>query len=103
MITVYHNHDFLMYIIDPSKIGWLTKAAIVETEDLQEAYTSTNNIDAPWSENKNTRATTFSLRSTSAGDVLEQDSKFYVVESCGFRELSNEEAAGLTFWIPEKS
>lgn len=100
MITVYHNDQFTSHMFNPTfNPGICRNAAAVQTNSLDEAYQLTNNIDQHWTENQGVKASGLSLRSTSVGDVLEHDDHFYVVEACGFRELSREEIAKITFHI----
>ena len=103
MIEVYHNSEFLLYMIEPTlealKKGMFEYVATVETEYLEEAYRDTNNIDQAWSLNTNVKAVRRENRSTSSGDLLKKGSIFYVVESVGFRELTRIEECELTFHL----
>jgi len=97
MIRVYHNSKFLKYMFDKDSLkeAAMKLAAVVETFDLDEAYKLTNNIDTPWPANEGVEATGLSLRSTSVGDVLVKGMTYYVVESEGYRELTDTEACSL--------
>ena len=97
MIRVYHSSEFLKYMFDKDSLKDATMklAAVVETFDLDEAYKLTNNIDIPWVSNEGVSATQLSLRSTSVGDILVKGTAYYVVESEGFRELTDAEACSL--------
>lgn len=57
--------------------------AVVDTDDLDEAYRLTNHIDKLWWHNEKVVALRES-RSTSIGDVLDVNGKYYVVDRCGF-------------------
>ena len=104
MVKVYHNSEFLVYNIHPTleslKKGHFECVATVETDDLQMAFQLTNNIDQPWHLNTNVKATARVNRSTSVGDLLQFNEKFYVVESFGFKELTPQDECGLTFFLP---
>jgi hypothetical protein len=103
MIKVYHNSEFLIYMVESTlsalKKGVFECVAEVETDSLDEAYRCTNNIDNPWHLNTNVKALRRENRSTSIGDLLRKDSTLYVVETEGFRELTREEECELTFHI----
>lgn len=103
-MEVYLNSEFLMYNIDPTieslKKGFFECVAVVETDNLQEAFQLTNTIDKPWIENEKVKAFKPRLRSTSVGDVFKYKETFFVVESSGFKQLTNEEACELFSFIP---
>jgi hypothetical protein len=61
--------------------------ADVDTASLEQAFRLTNSIDNHWSLNHGVKHYETS-RSTSVGDVMEQDGKFYVVASFGFTEIT---------------
>lgn len=89
-IFVYHNrnpHALFRLGVDPDYFSNVTKVAQVATEDLGEAYASTNHIDSCWMHNPNVRAEPGNHRSTSMGDVLEKDGVRYVVTARGFEPL----------------
>jgi hypothetical protein len=103
MIKVYHNSQVVQFMVEPTleslKKGYFEYVAEVETEDLDQAYTDTNNIDKAWSTNTNVKAVRRENRSTSVGDLLEKESKFFLVLDEGFRELSREEECTITFYL----
>ena len=105
MIEVYHNTEFLSYMVDPTiealKKGIFEQVASVETDSLDYAYQETQNIDQPWHLNTNVKARYRENRSTSVGDLVRKGSTFYVVEMAGFRELTREEECELTFYVRE--
>lgn len=54
-------------------------AGFVEAENLEEAFRKSQNEDSEWSN--------YETRSTSVGDVIQDDDKFYMVRGKGFKEL----------------
>lgn len=87
MVIVYHNKDFLeLQFKEVNEIPRenLTKVAEVAINDLETALGFTND----WTE-KNERVTPLisNPRSTSVGDVMEIDNKFYEVAPSGFTEI----------------
>lgn len=99
MIKVFHNAKFMDYYLnkDALKNTSTVLAATVKTNDLEEAFRLTNHINNDWQENEGVTSSGLSRRSTSVGDILVEDSKYHVVESCGFRELSAEEVSSISF------
>jgi hypothetical protein len=97
VIKVYHNDQFTDYFLKKEITGILCLAAEVDCASLDSAYELTNNIDHAWTENENVRPTFKSRRSTSVGDVMQAKGKYHVVESCGFRELTQEETSALRY------
>jgi hypothetical protein len=116
MITVYHNFKFMKYALDnytterderiPLGRVTITAVALIKTDSLEEAYRLTNNIDVGWEHNEGVEVIGIAKnhRSTSVGDVLmDKDGAFYVVEPLsGFRKLSPEEIADITFYTISK-
>jgi hypothetical protein len=103
MIEVYHNSEFLLCSIgvtlEALKKGYFEFVATVETDDLEEAYRDTNSIDKPWHLNANVKVIRRENRSTSVGDLFVRNKIYYIVNSLGFRELTQEEECGLTFYL----
>lgn len=103
MISIWHNDRFLDYPLkgaEALKDTTIHLTARVNTDILQEAYRLTNNIDKSWAENPNVtviNAKGGPLRSTSVGDVLRHNDKWYVVEMVGFREMTREEECQIVF------
>jgi hypothetical protein len=99
MIKVYHNEDFLNAMLNDQTptAAKLELVAIVNTENFSEAYKLTNHIDQEWW--KNDRVTVSqgepNYRSTSVGDVLGFDDKFFMVTLFGFDELHDFDASDL--------
>lgn len=104
MIKVYHNPDSLKLndpYQDKSIVGKnitqvdfskLLHVADVETNDLKEAFKSTQNIAGSWTYNKNVKPKVKrqDARSSNMGDVLELDGKMYVITPLGIKELNAE-------------
>jgi pectate lyase len=96
MIKVYHNPNFhgcRMNVTQENadiilKNDTLTLVAEVETDSLEDAYQLTNNIENSWVENEKVTAKVDRGRSTSMGDVLEQDGKYHMVAGFGFAEIT---------------
>jgi len=102
MITVWHNDRFLDYMLkgdEALKSTVVHKVACVATNNLDTAYQLTNHIEQSWTKNPFVQVLNVSgaVRSTSAGDIMIHNDKCYVVDVCGFRELSRAEQAELTF------
>ena len=89
MITVHHaiESDFWTAAdkFDPKKFR---NVAQVNTDDLEEAYKLTNNIDKPWIENKEVFPCFLKpQRSTSMGDVLQIGHEYFAVATFGFTKI----------------
>jgi len=63
------------------------QVALVDTEDLNKAFELTNNIDSSWTRNPGLVTDKEACRSTSTGDVLKINGKYYLVASIGFKQL----------------
>lgn len=91
-IHVYHNPHSLD--VNPASgpespdLEGLFLAAIVDTDDPEQAYHLTQHVDADWYDHPAV-TTVVRSRSTSIGDVLEtEDGRLLLVASFGFRELA---------------
>ena len=98
MVRVFHDSDFISNHFGKNnpKVENLTLVAEVSTDNLEDAFRLTNHIDQDWWMNTEVLPCTDPTRSTSCGDLLEQDGRFYVTASVGFREVpaaDREEAA----------
>jgi hypothetical protein len=112
MLQVFHNDRFVEYMLNPASLHGATmrRVALIETDDPQEAYQLTNNINNSWIENSKVPPTGFDpikgVRSTSVGDMIvkgtpgDPGSKHLVVEPLGFRELTRDEICSLTYALP---
>jgi hypothetical protein len=93
MIRVFHAKamtDFFGNGEDP-EVSNLVLCAEVDTEDLEKAFELTNHIELNWWGNDGVTFLGGSKRSTSCGDVLELDGKYFVVATAGFRELGRKD------------
>lgn len=90
MIKVLHNKNFLQYPFNKNiNKKELEEVAEVQTEDLEEAFGFTQNIEYSWTEcTRVTAKENKEYRSTSAGDVLIHNEKYFVVEIVGFKEIN---------------
>lgn len=105
MISVFHNDNFLNYGLGKEKTLAGTVARLVArvaTNSLDDAFRLTNNIDHAWIKNGLVNPVNVhgAARSTSVGDILLQDKTCFVVEMAGFRPLTKEEQARITFHTP---
>lgn len=64
------------------------KVADVDTTDLDYAYERTNSIDDYWGNNEGVAENGSRHRSTSTGDLMLVNGKFFVVASFGFEEVA---------------
>jgi len=90
MIVVYHNKDFLKFqfkVPDELPAASLEKVAEITSDDKEKAFELTNHIDHDWTENEGVTPLVSKPRSTSVGDVMEIEGKFFIVDSCGFKEI----------------
>lgn len=70
--------------------------AVVDTDDLEEAFRLTNSIDCPWQENSGVDSMLESARSTSVGDVMVDDNdKVWLVAGMGFTEVEWDDGNGM--------
>lgn len=90
MIVVYHNKGFLesqFRTPDELPAASLEKVAEIASDDKEKAFELTNHIDHDWTENEEVTPLVSKPRSTSVGDVMEIDGKFFIVKSHGFKEI----------------
>lgn len=109
---VFHNPDFTDYFMK-GKVENITVSLVADVEDAEKvtgdegqmdyAYCVTNNITDSWAKNEGVKAYAIPCRSTSMGDLMQRGSKIYVVDVMGFRELTPEEQATITFDIPKEA
>lgn len=64
--------------------GDYTKVATIEAASLNDAYARSQNIEENWNPSN-------PCRSTSVGDIIEFDDKFFIVACVGFEELDFDE------------
>jgi hypothetical protein len=90
MIKVYHqmDRDFRFQELNDGFQGKFCHVADVETNDLEESYFLTNSVNCPWWVNKGVeKHIAEPCRSTSVGDALVRDGKWYAVCNFGFKEI----------------
>lgn len=91
MIKVYHNPDFMEFVMNETvDLKKLVAVAAVNTQDFEEAFKLTNHIHHDWTTNPRVIAIGDFHRSTSVGDVMEQDNEKFVVLPIGFVKLNEE-------------
>jgi len=104
MITVYHNPDFIDLTFSKNiglevnkHLDNLKEIAQVDTDDLNEAFKLTNNIEHDWTENDKVEVIgtqsdhyPHGFRSTSVGDCMEHNGQLYVVAPIGFAPVEGE-------------
>lgn len=61
--------------------------ADVDTNDLDDAFRLTNNIESSWTENEGVTAHGIRLRSSMVGDIFELNGEKFVCASIGFEKL----------------
>jgi len=94
-IVVSHNPNFASRHFEPKDEDLIKDfyqeakvVAIVDTNDLDEAFRLTNHIDHPWQNNLEiVKCFWPKPRSTSVGDFMQIGDDVYVVEMIGFRKL----------------
>lgn len=96
MIQVFHMTDKAR---EGHSLSWLnakdivvtiashTLVAVVDTDDMNEAFMLTNHIDSDWLMNKKVHPEVHSARSTSVGDLFETDNGNFLVDGCGFKQI----------------
>jgi len=70
------------------QLGEYSHVADVQTDDLDDAYAATQNVERSWVLNRGVEARTRCARSTSVGDIFEDRlGRLFVVQPIGFTEL----------------
>ena len=90
MIRILHNSEFLNYWrVKTVGLGDCVPVADVDTDDLDEAYSLTQNLHRNWVFNEGVArlGDAPGYRSTSVGDLMARGDSVYVVEEAGFRKL----------------
>lgn len=111
MVKVFHvTYLALTFMASPPpKPENLELVAELNVDDLNKAYSMTQNDEDYWLDNISTNLHTVrgdSARSTAVGDVMEKDGIFYVVSPVGFTVLPDYEVPleiqnSLTFVMPK--
>ncbi len=69
-------------------VGEYTYVAHVDTFDLEDAWTKTQHLAAAWDQNDDVTAMRVGNRSTSVGDIIEDDDgHLHLVANVGFRDI----------------
>lgn len=92
-MKVYHSKTLTNPFAEVNPIFPIdyNKVADIETKDLNEAYELSNSINSPWLFNNKVKSDLLVCRSTSVGDVIEDnDGNFFMVDMIGFKELKPE-------------
>ena len=64
------------------------KVAEVEALSKEQVFAKTNNIDTPWTKNEGVNAVREKIRSTSVGDVIEDETgKKFITDMIGWKEI----------------
>lgn len=104
MIKVLHNSDFILAHLHPAEeqfhlLSNMILVALVDTDDLEDAYRLTNHTGIDWWDQPNVIALVKS-RSTSVGDVLiDAEGQAHRVEAMGFSPFSWELPQEPTYFV----
>ncbi len=102
MIRIFHNEKFMEWgfrtpgaeevLRRYSSLQEMEFIAVVRTDDLDEAYRLTNNIDKSWTLNPEIiwSAEPGHFRSTSVGDLMIRGKDVFLVDNVGFRNILEE-------------
>ena len=94
--TVFH-HQPLCHLMGNGEmraedLGWpenYEKTATVDAHNLEDVYAKTQHLHRPWWENKGVTAFGIAARSTSIGDIIQdEDGQLWVVARFGFEKLT---------------
>lgn len=95
MIKVIHNNDFInSAFTEKVEAAKLNEVAVIDTNDLNEAFTLTQNINSSWTVLPQVKTDLKECRSTSAGDVLIKDGKFFLIAIAGFKKIDIKDYTG---------
>jgi hypothetical protein len=86
-ITTGFSKRLADQVAEAWKLGEYHEAADVATDSLDWAFHQTNNISHVWNLNDDVEALTDCFKSTSVGDVMLKDGRFYVVAPVGFEPI----------------
>ena len=67
-----------------------TLVAEVPTDELEDVYRLTNSVESSWTINKELEVFGHSHRSTSVGDIVENDNGVFMVDIVGFKQIKKE-------------
>ena len=91
MSKVYHITDEKFGSRDGVFPDDYTLVAEVPTDELEDVYRLTNSVESSWTINKELEVFGHSHRSTSVGDIVENDNGVFMVDIVGFKEVEREE------------
>lgn len=88
-----YSKDPLKFVQDNFMDYKVVASVIVKKDNsskmLEQAFSNTNSIDAPWLQNENIISSLHGCRSTSVGDLIMIDDDIHMVDSFGFKPLGN--------------
>lgn len=93
-ISILGREDVALHVLNGGCAGKYeyVPVAVIDTDDFDVAFESTNHIDTDWTENSNVivieNYKSKGYRSTSSGDIFEKDGRFYLVAMVGFKDLT---------------
>lgn len=98
MIKVYHKNisdfdadyelRFSPMFPDTINLDSFQLVAVVNSNDLDQAFELTNHIDKSWLENDGLMPMVKEARSTSIRDIMEIDGEFYMLLPRGFKKVT---------------
>lgn len=116
MIEVYHLHDEAFFddttaeqkidsryynvnigfkpeiqkdaVVELFNEGYYFLVAVVDTQDLSDAWHKTNHVEKPWYSNEDVQTVMNEARSSKVGDVMkDENGNYHIVASIGFTEI----------------
>ena len=103
MVQVFHMNNFQEYFYHEKGTPWIDTGILVaevDTNILDVAYEKTNHISHDWKENQGVVSFANKNRSTSVGDVLFFEDQTFIVEDCGFHELTGQDKQNICVTLP---
>lgn len=95
MIKVLQNKDFINTTFTEELVAAnLQEVAVVDTNELEEAFILTQNIDSSWTFLPQIKTDLKECRSTSAGDVLIKDEEYFLICLTGFKKIDIKDYTG---------
>ena len=90
MVRVFHVVDYAVQFREIAPAPWRVEEVARVNGTMNEAYHLTNHIDEAWHEQQDSRLQFVGKeepRSTSVGDMMNQDGVWYIVAGVGFKEV----------------
>lgn len=91
MITIYQTNKLDSYYFSDEDHSIFpndfSKVADIDTDDLDEAYSLSQNVTASWACNNEVKSDLKQCRSTSMGDILEKAGEYFIVDMFGFKKI----------------